>query len=86
MIEEIKKEFEAKIKELERKNNLRSLEMIEWIKSLLKMIEEKPQPKVKEIRVEIPEVTEELVEEAVEVAKEELKKPAPKKKITFKKK
>jgi hypothetical protein len=32
MIEEIKKELEAKIKELERKNNLRSLEMIEWIK------------------------------------------------------
>ena len=50
------------------------------------MIEEKPQPKVKEIRVEIPEVTEELVEEAVEAAKEELKKPAPKRKIVFKKK
>jgi hypothetical protein len=32
MIEEIKKELEAKIKELERKNQLRSLEMIEWIK------------------------------------------------------
>jgi hypothetical protein len=32
MIEEIKKELELKVKELERKNNLRSLEMIEWIK------------------------------------------------------
>jgi len=32
MIEEIKKELEAKIHELEWKNNLRSLEMIEWIK------------------------------------------------------
>jgi hypothetical protein len=32
MIEEIKKELESKIKELERKNQLRSLEMIEWIK------------------------------------------------------
>ena len=32
MIEEIKKELNEKIKELERKNNLRSLEMIEWIK------------------------------------------------------
>jgi hypothetical protein len=32
MIEEIRKELELKIKELEWKNNLRSLEMIEWIK------------------------------------------------------
>jgi hypothetical protein len=32
MIETIRAELEAKIKELERKNNLRSLEMIEWIK------------------------------------------------------
>lgn len=60
--------------------------MIEWINSLLKQLEEKPQPAVKEITVEIPEVTEEIVEEAVEQAKEELKKPAPKRKIVFKKK
>lgn len=79
MIEEIRKELELKIKELEWKNNLRSLEMIEWIKSLLKKMEEKPTPIKKEITVEIPQ---EVVEEAV---KEE-KKPAPKKKIVFKKK
>lgn len=79
MIEEIRRELELKIKELERKNNLRSLEMIEWIKSLLKKMEEKPTPIKKEITVEIPA---EVVEEAV---KEE-RKPAPKKKIVFKKK
>lgn len=69
--EELKKAFEEKIKELERKNNLRSLEVIEWIKDLIKkmeVVEEKPQPK--EIKVELPE---------------EEKKPA-KKKISFKKK
>jgi hypothetical protein len=79
MIEEIRKELELKIKELEWKNNLRSLEMIEWIKSLLKKMEEKPAPIKKEFTVEIPQ---EVVEEAVN----EEKKPAPKKKVTFKKK
>ena len=78
MIEEIKKELEAKIKELERKNQLRSLEMIEWIKWLLTKIE------VKE------EVKEEVKQEPIKVElKEEVeeKKPAaPKKKIVFKKK
>ena len=70
--EELKKAFEEKIKELERKNNLRSLEVIEWIKELIKkleVVEEKPQPK--EIKVELPE---------------EEKKEAPKKKISFKRK
>ena len=70
--EELIKAFEEKIKELERKNNLRSLEVIDWIKELIKkleVVEEKPQPK--EIKVELPE--------------EEEKKPA-KKKISFKKK
>ena len=80
MIEEIRRELELKIKELERKNNLRSLEVIEWLKSLLKKMEEKPAPIKKEITVEIPK---EVVEEAV---KEEAKKPAPKRKIVFKKK
>ena len=74
MIEEIKKELEAKIKELERKNNLRSLEMIEWIKWLLKKMEAKPELIKKEVKVEIP------------VEAEEEKKAAPKKKIVFKKK
>ena len=79
MIEEIRKELELKIKELEWKNNLRSLEVIDWLKSLLKKMEEKPTPIKKEITVEIPaEVVEEVVKEE--------KKPAPKKKIAFKKK
>lgn len=86
MIEQLREQLIAKRKELERRTQVRSLEMIEWINSLLKQLEEKPQPKVKEITVEIPEVSEELVEEAIEAAKEELKKPAPKRKIVFKKK
>ena len=59
-----------KIKELERKNNLRSLEIIEWIKELIKkleVVEEKPVEK--KVEVKLPE-----------------EKPAPKKKIVFKKK
>jgi len=73
MIEEIKKELEAKIKELERKNQLRSLEMIEWIKWLLAKLEVKEEVKQEPIKVELKEEVEE-------------KKPAPKKKIVFKKK
>ena len=73
MIEEIKKELETKIKELERKNQLRSLEMIEWIKWLLAKIEVKEEVKQEPIKVELKEEVEE-------------KKPAPKKKIVFKKK
>lgn len=74
MIEEIKKELESKIKELERKNQLRSLEMIEWIKWLLSKLEVKEEKKPEPIKVELKEEVEE-------------KKPAaPKKKITFKKK
>lgn len=73
MIEEIKKELEAKIKELERKNNLRSLEMIDWIKWLQKKLEVKEEVKQEPIKVELKEEVEE-------------KKPVPKKKIVFKKK
>ena len=73
MMEEIRKELEAKIKELERKNNLRSLEMIEWIKWLLAKLEVKEEVKQEPIKVELKE----------EVKEE---KPAPKKKIVFKKK
>lgn len=74
MIEEIKKELNEKIKELERKNNLRSLEMIEWIKWLLSKLEVKEEKKPEPIKVELKEEVEE-------------KKPAtPKKKIAFKKK
>ena len=73
MIEEIKKELESKIKELERKNQLRSLEMIEWIKWLQKKLEVKEEVKQEPIKVELKEEVEE-------------KKSAPKKKIVFKKK
>ena len=73
MIEEIKKELESKIKELERKNQLRSLEMIEWIKWLLSKLEVKEEVKQEPIKVELKEEVEE-------------KKSAPKKKIVFKKK
>lgn len=83
MNEQIREQLIAKRKELERRTQVRSLEMIEWINSLLKQLEEKPQPKVKEITVEIPK---EVVEEAVKEEVKEEKKPAPKKKIVFKKK
>lgn len=73
MTEEIRKELEEKIKELERKNNLRSLEMIEWIKWLLKKTEPKEEVKQEPIKVELPEVKEE-------------DKKVIKKKISFKKK
>lgn len=71
--EELKNELQAKIKELEWKNNLRSLEMIEWINWLLKGLEVKEE--VKPITVETPK----------EEVKEE-KKETPKKKISFKRK
>lgn len=73
MIEEIRAELEAKIKELEWKNQLRSLEMIEWIKWLLSKLEVEEEVKPEPIKVELKEEVEE-------------KKPAPKKKIVFKKK
>jgi hypothetical protein len=75
MIEHIKEEILAKIKWLEWNNHPRSLELIEWLKQLLTLMEEKPAPIQKEIKVELPE----------EEVKEE-KKSAPKRKITFKKK
>ena len=59
MNEQIREQLIAKRKELERRTQVRSLEMIEWINSLLKQLEEKPQPKVKEITVEIPTEVEE---------------------------
>ena len=72
-MEELRKELQAKIKELEWKNQLRSLEMIEWIKWLLSKLEAKEEVKPEPIKVELKEEVEE-------------KKPAPKKKIVFKKK
>lgn len=73
--EEIKQALEEKIKELERKNNLRSLEVIEWLKDLIKKLE-----------VVEPKVIEKKVEVELPVEEEEEKKPAPKKKISFNKK
>lgn len=78
MIEEIRKEILAKIEELEWRNNLRSLEMIEWLNWLLKKTEVKEEKKVEPIRVEL--------EEEKEEEKSEEKKVAPKRKIVFKKK
>jgi len=78
MTEEIRKEILAKIEELEWRNNLRSLEMIEWLNWLLKKTEVKEEKKVEPIRVEI--------EEEKEEEKSEEKKVAPKRKIVFKKK
>lgn len=56
MTEEIRKAIEEKIKELEWRNNIRSLEMIEWLKGLMtKLPEEKKEEPIKEVKVEIPE-------------------------------
>lgn len=74
-VEEIKQELQAKIKELERKNNLRSLEIINWINELLKKMEVKEEKKPEPVKVEV-------VEKKVEEEPEE-EKPAPKKKVIF---
>lgn len=70
MTEEIKQELIAKIHELEWKNNIKSLEIINWINNLLKKYpceEKKVEEVKKEIKVELPE-------------------EAPKRKIVFRKK
>jgi murein L,D-transpeptidase YafK len=72
-IEEIRNELQEKIKELEWRNNVRSLELIEWLNSLLKKMEVKEVKKPEPIKVEVVE----KVEEA---------KPPPKKKIIFSRK
>ena len=69
MTEEIRKAIEEKIKELERRNQIRSLEMIDWLKELLKKTEVKEEKKPEPIRVEIKDEVEELsdaVEEMIE--------------------
>ena len=78
-VEEIKQELQAKIKELEWKNNLRSLEIINWINELLKKMEVKEEKKPEPVKVEV-------VEKKVEEEPEEEEKPAPKKKISFSRK
>lgn len=70
--EEIRLALEEKIKELEWKNNLRSLEVIEWLKELISKLDvAKEEPTPKEIKVELPD---------------EEEKPAPKKKVIFSRK
>jgi DNA-binding NtrC family response regulator len=76
-IEEIREELLNKIHELEWRNNVRSLELINWMQDLLKKTEPKQAPIKKEVKVELPEEVEEVKEE---------KKSAPKRKIVFKKK
>ena len=79
MPERLKAELNAKLEELRRKNNLRSLEIINWIEGLLKKAEsEEPEaPKEpEEIEVELPK----------EEEKKEVKKPGKTQKIVFKKK
>ena len=72
--EELIQELQAKIKELEWRNNVRSLELITWLNELIKKMEVKEE--VKPITVEVKKVEEEVEE----------KKPVIKKKISFKKK
>ena len=70
--EEIRLALEEKIKELEWKNNLRSLEVIDWLKGLISKLDvAKEEPTPKEIKVELPD---------------EEEKPAPKKKVIFNRK
>ena len=70
--EELIQELQAKIKELEWRNNVRSLELITWLNELIKKMEVKEE--VKPITVEIKKV------------EEEEKKPVAKKKISFSRK
>lgn len=64
-----------KIHELEWKNNVRSLEIISFLKELLAEL-----PEEKKVEVKIPEKIE------VELPEEEEVKAAPKRKIVFRKK
>ena len=71
MMKNIREEIQEKIKELERRNQVRSLELIEWLNGLLAMLpeEEKDEDVKLDFVVEIPEG-----------------KSTPKKKVVFKKK
>ena len=71
----MREEIEKKIQELSRKSEVKTILIIEWLQGLLaKLPEEKKNVEVIEKRVE------------VELPVEEEKKPAPKRKIVFKKK
>lgn len=69
-MDKVRAAIEAKIKELEWKNNLRSLEVIEWLKGLLKLLPEaEVEQPITKVEIELQDV-----------------KPVVKKKIVFKKK
>ena len=71
----MREEIEKKIQELSRKSEVKTILMIEWLQGLLaKLPEEKKNVEVIEKKVE------------VELPVEEEAKPAPKRKIVFKKK
>lgn len=78
MNERLKEELLEKRKELEWKNNLRSLEVINWIDGLLKRLEEPAASAPKEVIVDLPDKEPE--------EKKEVKKPGKSQKIVFKKK
>lgn len=79
MNERLREELIAKRKELEWKNNLRSLEVINWIDELLKKIEGEKKPEApQEVIVDLPDKEPE--------EKKEIKKPGKTQKIVFKKK
>ena len=85
-IEEIREELQNKIHELEWRNNVRSLELINWMQEILKKTEVKETPAPKKIEVVIPE-EEYVTDEPLEISRAvKEKKSAPKRKITFKKK
>ena len=74
-MDEVREAIVAKIKELEWKNQLRSLEVINWLNDLLKMLPDDTVVEVapKEVIVNLPDVTKDA-------------KPVAKKKIVFNKK
>lgn len=70
----IREEIEKKIQELSRKSEVKTILMIEWLQGLLKQLPEEKKVEVVQKKVEI------------ELPVEEEAKPAPKKKIVFKRK
>ena len=70
----MREEIEKKIQELSRKSEVKTILMIEWLQGLLAKLPEEKKVEVVQKKVE------------VELPIEEETKPAPKRKIVFKKK
>ena len=70
----MREEIEKKIQELSRKSEVKTILMIEWLQGLLAKLPEEKKVEVVQKKVE------------VELPVEEDAKPAPKRKIVFKKK